>query len=432
MTSDDEYRPRIVDAELSDALRRLGAVVVEGPKYVGKTSTALRQAGSIVRLDDRQDRRTQEALAVDPSILFQGAPPILLDEWQEFPDLWNLVRHEVDSRGKPTQFILTGSSTPHDDVRRHSGAGRVGSIQMRPMTLAESAHSTAVVSLAKLFDGNRAPRAFDPQWDVSTSRIAMAQRIAIGGWPTNIGLAPDDAIANNRDYLDRIAEYDIPAVSGARRQPDIVRKVMRSFARNVSLTAGIKTIADGVIYRHDDPDPDIITNRATTRDHLGALERLRIVEDAPGWSPHLRSAQLANTSPKRHFIDPCLAVAALNIGWRPLADDVLTLGMLFESLAVRDLRVYSQPLRGTVRYYRDSTGAEVDAIVALHDGRWGAIEVKLSSDQRILDRAAARLRAVAARIESRQCAFLAIITNGPSAHHRDDGVNVVPLTMLGP
>lgn len=423
------YTERVIDQELSDALVRSGAVLVEGPKAVGKTSTANRYARTVVRLDDRSDDRVAAAFDLDPALVLTGPTPVLLDEWQEFPTLWNRVRHEVDDRGgKPGQFILTGSATPDDQVRRHSGAGRFTVLQMRPMSLFESGHSDGQVSLAALFEG-RPPRGYDADWNATESRTLIAQRIVTGGWPTNLSKPVAVAARANADYLRLLGEHDLIRLEG--RDPETAARVIRSYARNIATSAYETTIAIGATAGQAEAGPDA-TSRATTRAHLAALERLRIIEEQPAWGPTLRSATRANTTPKRHFIDPCLAAAALNVGWQPLAADPTTLGLWFESLAVRDLRIYAQPLSGQVLHYRDKSRLEVDAIVMLPDGRWGAFQVKAGTGQRTLDTAAASLRKLRATVDDSRCAFVAVLTNGPAAGRRDDGVDVIPLRMLKP
>ncbi|NNU27563.1 ATP-binding protein [Isoptericola sediminis] len=428
------YRPRVVDEEISDGLQTAGAVLVEGPKACGKTSSAHRVAGTRVHLDDVADPRITAALEVDPSLLLRGEAPVLLDEWQLAPDLWNLVRREVDRREHPGQFILTGSSTPDDDIRRHSGAGRFTIIEMRPMALAESGHSSGEVSLVGLFDGADAD-GYDSAWNPTDAVHEIAERVVGGGWPTNVDKPVRAAARANRDYLDIIRNYDIPQVSRIRRDPDKAWRVMRSLARNVATLAGDATIARDV--REGDPDSGAdATHRATATEHLDAMRRLRIVEDQPAWSPHLRSRTRVASRSKRHFVDPALAAAALGIHAGPLTEDLQTLGFLFESLVTRDLRVYAQPLGGRVLHYRDERGLEADVVVELPDGRWAAIEVKLGSRPETIDRAAHGLTTLRDKVDtsrSGEPAFAAVITNGGIAYRRrEDGVHVIPVRMLGP
>lgn len=427
------YRPRIIDSEVQRALRSIGAVLIEGPKAAGKTWTAMRFASTVVRVDDPFDSQLREAMNADPRLLLLGDPPVLIDEWQAMPEIWNLVRREVDDRGgAPGQFILTGSSTPDDDVRRHTGAGRFWVLQLRPMSLAESGHSTGEVSLAALLEG-KPPRGYEPRWTATRSREEIAERIVVGGWPANVDLPPAEAAENNQRYLRNLAEHDLFRLLGSRRDASTAMKVLRSLARATATPAFDTTIARGAAEVDDDEYANLdTTSRTTVREHAAAFERLRVVEDLPAWNPVLRSSRRARTSPKRHFVDPCLAAAALNTDAVRLAGDPKTLGLWFESLVVRDLRIYAQAARGEVSYLRMSDGLEADAIIELPDGRWGAVEAKLGATPQVVDAAARNLARLAARLDPSRRAFLAVITNGGISHRRDDGVDVIPLRMLGP
>jgi predicted AAA+ superfamily ATPase len=424
-----EYSRRVVDAQIVAALESSGAVLLEGPKASGKTLTAVQFAKTVRRLDEGADESSKDLLELDPALLLQGETPVLIDEWQEEPTIWNRVRREVDDRQAKGQFILTGSSTPDDSVRRHSGAGRFSIIQMRPMSLFESGHSTGQVSLARMFDGE-APRAFDPAWTATRARESIAERIVAGGWPGSLGQDVRVAARTNEDYVALISEHDIQRLSGVSRSPAVVMRVMRSLARNVAAAAREATLArDARAGEESGPDA---TSRPTVAEHLDALTRLRILEDQPAWAPTLRSSRRLRTSPKRHFVDPSIGIAALGIDVERLAVDPKTLGFHFESLCVRDLRVYAQPLRGRVSYYHDDSGLEADAVIELPDGRWGAIEVKLGTLPRTIDSAAAGLLKLSSRVADNRRAFLMVLTNGGIAHRRPDGVDVVPIHMLGP
>jgi hypothetical protein len=301
---------------------------------------------------------------------------------------------------------------------------------MRPMSLAESGDSSKDVSLAALFDGGM-PRGFDPQWSATAARQRIAELVVAGGWPGNLSKSVAAAARANRDYVRLVREYDIQRVSGHGRDPETALRVMRALARTVATPAREATIARDVREGESGTGPDA-TSRDTVARHLDALTRLRIVEDQPAWTPNLRSARRLRTSPKRHFVDPSLAAAVLGVQAAPLAADPLTLGFLFESLAIRDLRVYAQPLGGQVSYYRDDKQLEADAVIQLPDGRWGACEVKLGITAQVIDDAAERLLRVAGQVDDNRRAFLAVITNGGIAHQRPDGVLVVPLRMLAP
>ncbi|MEX2551325.1 MAG: DUF4143 domain-containing protein [Nitriliruptoraceae bacterium] len=414
------YQARVVDAELQQRLAAAGAVVIEGAKACGKTATASRVVASQVMLDI--DTRARQAVAIDPSLVLEGQRPRLLDEWQVEPRLWNHVRRAVDAAGAAGQFVLTGSAVPADDADRHSGAGRFSFLRMRPMTLFESGHSTAAVSLAGLFDGEPV-RAAEPDLSLRT----LIERIVIGGWPAQQNRSVSDAARAARDYLEQVRQVDISRVGGIRRDPARVGALLASLARNVatevknSVLAADAAGADGALDEH------------TVAGYLDALQQLMVIEDQRAWAPHLRSKAVLRKSPKRHFVDPSLAVAALTAGPDRLLADLNLLGLLFESLVVRDLRVLSQPLDGQVLHYRDHYGIEVDTIVQLADGRWGAFEVKLGDG--MVEQGAQNLRRFVQQIDldrAGQPAVLAVICGTGYGYVRDDGVAVVPIGTLAP
>lgn len=414
------YEPRIVDAELHRRLRSVGAVVIEGAKACGKTATARQVAASELRVDT--DPRVRPAMAVDPSLLLDGPPPLLLDEWQAQPDLWNHVRRTVDDRGLPGQFVLTGSATPDDDSARHSGAGRFAHIRMRPMSLMETGHSTGAASLAALADGTT-PRITGPDLDLPS----LITRLCVGGWPGIQDVSADDAMEILRDYVETIHQIDVPRIAGGRRDPRRVERLIASIARNVATEVGTTTLA------REAGDVDAPLSRNTVDDYLDVLQRLMVIEDQPAWSTHIRSSATLRRAPKRHLVDPSLAVAALRSTRAGLLQDLETLGLLFESLVIRDLRIYSQASGGRVSHYRDSSGLEVDAIVSLTDGRWGAVEIKLGAGA--IDAAAASLAKFREVVDTRRVgepAFLAVVTPSGLGYRREDGISVVPITALGP
>jgi len=409
------YVPRIVDALLANGLSRSGAVLVDGPKATGKTESATRQAGSVVRLD--VDQPSREAARVDPRLLLEGARPRLLDEWQLFPELWDHVRRAVDDAEDPGQFLLTGSATPRDDGRRHSGAGRFSTLRMRPMSVHELGASSDEVGLQELFAGA------DPSGAQASLELGHTLELLVnGGWPQQLR-QPDPRFVV--DYLEQIIHVDINEVgtNARRRDPDKVRACVASLARNVATAAGDATIAK-----------DINVQRATVGTYLGALQRLMITEDQPAFNVHLRSSRNLRSTPHRHFVDPSLATAALRTGVDALLQDLPFAGLLFESMVVRDLRVLSQPLDGVVRYFH-TDAHEIDAIVDLPDGRWAAIEVKLGG-QELIDAGAASLLAAVDSIDPDRTprpAFTAVVTaTGQYAYRRDDGVVVLPLGTLRP
>lgn len=417
-----KYRERIADQQLSDRLKSAGAILVEGPKACGKTWTARQFSASEVLLDI--DSNARAALGVDPTLVLHGDNPRLIDEWQiGGTPLWNQVRRTVDDRQARGQFILTGSSTPADDVIRHGGAGRFAKITMRPMSLFELGDSTGTISLAALFAGER-PSCPEP----GLSLIDSLERIAVGGWPTNLGIDVADALQQNIDYLALAREVDIPAVSGTHRDPTKLGRLLASLARNTATEVKLSALSRDTVA-----DDGAELARTTIYDYLSALERLMLIEDVPAWAPHLRSRAAIRREPKRHFIDPSLAVAALAATPKRLLADLNYAGLLFESMVVRDLRVLSAPLRGTVAHYRDSNGVEADVILQLPEGTWGAFEVKLGRER--IDEAAASLLRFAATIDTRRTgepAFLGVITTATYGYTRPDGVQVIPLAALCP
>jgi uncharacterized protein len=415
------YLNRVVDGELTRRLAANGAVLIEGPKACGKTETARRQAASEVLLDI--DLAAREAAAIDPGLVLDGPVPRLIDEWQTVVPLWNRVRREVDARKEPGQFILTGSATPADDVMRHTGAGRFGRVRMRPLSLFEAATSTGSVSLADALNG-AATATPDPGVTVRD----LIEEVVRGGWPGIRGLAVPDAAQAVRDYVEQITRTDISAVDGVRRDPTRVLTVLRSLARHTATQATLKTLASD----SDVPAGAGVASYETVSSYLGALGRLMVVEDVPAWNTHLRSSHQLRTSPTRHFVDPSLAVAALRATPDTLLADLNFFGLLFESLVVRDLRVYAQSLDGAVYHYRDQTGLEVDAIVDTGE-RWGAFEIKLGTNR--IDEAASHLTTFAGRIDTTKrgpAAVLAVIVGTGYGYVRSDGVHVIPIGSLGP
>lgn len=414
------YSPRIADSELQERLKSAGAVLIEGPKACGKTETARQQAESEVLLD--VDRKAREAAEFDPGLVLAGETPRLIDEWQVEPNIWNHVRREVDDRGEPGQFILAGSAQPTDDETRHTGAGRISRLRMRPMSLYESGAGNHAISLAALLDGEKA-KAPDP----GLALPEVAETLCRGGWPGFRQLEIGPALRQVRDYLDEVVRADL-RTAGPSHRPGKVMRLLRSLARNLATDAAATTLARDTGERGDSISP------VTVSEYLEALSRLFIVEDQPAWRPHLRSRYALRKAPKRHFVDPSLAVAALRAGPELLMDDFNCFGLFFESMVVRDLRILAQPLDATIEHYRDSNGLEVDAIVNRGDGHWGAIEIKLGGEAAI-ERAATTLRRFADQIDTNRSgrpAVLAVVTATGYGYRRDDGIQVVPIGALGP
>ncbi len=416
-----EYLPRIVGRNVDAALQRRGAVLIEGCRGCGKTWTARRFARSEARLDDE---RMLLLAASDPDAVLRGPTPRLLDEWQNAPGLWNRVRRECDDRAGPGQFILTGSASPHDDITRHTGAGRISRVLMRPMSLNEMGRSSGAVSLRRLFEGEAVSAL--PRSDLGLRDLATL--ICVGGWPASLNLDAAKGRLAVGDYLSELARADIPAASGVQHRPGSVRRLLRSIARHVATEAKATTLAA-------DAGGDGRLSRSTVAAYLDAMERVFVVEDQPAWSARLRSRATLRRAPKRHFIDPSLAAFMLRASPERLMADHETFGLLFESLVVRDLRIYSQPDRGEVFHYRDDTGLEADAIVERDDGAWMAVEVKLSPAAGVVDKAAKsllRLGNKMARPQLEDMAALMVVTSTGPAYRRPDGVQVAPITALGP
>lgn len=414
------YIERIIDRELSERLKAMGAAVIEGPKACGKTVTAQHLAASEVRLD--VDLEARQAAALEPALVLDGPTPRLIDEWQLEPAIWNHVRRAIDDRRQPGQFILTGSAVPADDITRHSGAGRLTRIRMRPMSLYEKSKSTGRISLSRLLDGSA-----EGSPEAKLTLPELAKQIALGGWPGLLELNEDAGLGFSRDYLEEIRRVDISAVSGAHRDPVKVGRLLQSIGRNVASSPSVATLA------RDAGGPDGSLRHETVSEYLDALRRLMIVEEQPAWGVHLRTTHSLRKAAKIHFVDPSLAVAAMGSGPERLVKDFNFLGFLFESLVIRDLHIYSQSADAEVLHYRDSDGLEVDAIVEARDGRWAAFEIKLGANR--IDEAAANLHKFAKRIDTDTCgppAVLGVIVGSGYGYCREDGVQVIPIGSLGP
>lgn len=422
-----KYRPRISDSILSNKLKRMGAVLIEGPKWCGKTTTAEQHSKSVIYMDDPRMRDTNiEAANVDPVLILDGAVPRLIDEWQIAPKLWDAVRYTVDHRDEDGQFILTGSAVPLLDkeelMRTHTGTGRIGRIKMRTMSLWESGDSSGKVSLASLFSGE----------NISASSSAGLEQIAFlacrGGWPRAIFQDREISLERPYDYVDAVIHSDINRVDGSIKNPDRVSRLMRSYARLLGTQTSLSAIS-----------ADLSSNENSTFDvrtvqtYINALKLIFVIEDMPAWNPNLRSKAAIRTSDTRYFVDPSIAVAALGIGPKDLMADLNTFGFIFENLCVRDLRVYAEALNGNVYHYRDSLGLECDAVIHLRNGQYGLVEIKLGGDK-LIEEGAANLIKLRDRIDTDRMAhpsFLMILTAvGNFVYQRQDGIYVVPVTCL--
>lgn len=418
---DKSYRSRVSDALLAELLESIGAVLIEGAKWCGKTRSAREMATSALFMQAPGQRTNYLHLAdTRPSLLLEGAVPRLIDEWQDAPVLWDAVRYEVDRRGLPGQFILTGSAVPVDDAIRHSGAGRIARLRMRTMSLYESGESDGSVSLEALFDG---------QTEVSGHSSVNVEQIAFlicrGGWPATLDLSPRAALRIARSYVEAIINTDTHRVDGVEKAPDRVRLLLRSLARNISTLATARTIMDDVTANEGS-----LTEK-TYDVYMNALRRLYVVEDMPAWQPSLRSKTAIRTANKRHFVDPSIATAVMRMKPERMLDDFNYFGLLFEALCARDLRVYAEANDGSVFHYRDKSGLEADMIVQLADGRWGAVEVKMGNRQ--IEEAAVNLLELSRRVNTDKMgapAFLMVLTAGEYAYRRSDGVLVVPLACM--
>lgn len=419
----DEYMPRIADELLASKLRQAGAVVIRGPKWCGKTETALKHSKSALFMQDPDHRMSNQMLAESkPSILLRGEKPRLIDEWQEAPQLWDAVRFSVDREREIGLYILTGSATPKEKPR-HSGAGRMSFLDMRTMSLYESRESTGEVSLLALFD------TLEDIEGVSNGDVeTIAFQVARGGWPSAVTMTDRSAAMETaHNYLTAVAEEDISNVDGVSRNPDHARLVMRSFARCVGSQMAVSSMSKMVNAQGSE------MSRPTFSAYLGALRNLSIIEDLNAWEPSLRAKARISRTPKRYFADPSLAAAALGASPDTLLKDMPTLGMLYEALCIRDLRVYAQKNYGQVFFYRDNAGLEADAVVVLRDGRWGLVEIKLNQSQ--ADAASDSLRRVANKVDQTIMgapSFLLVVTADGYAYRRNDGVYVVPIGCLKP
>ncbi len=420
------YLERIDDELLKRKLRSSAAVLIEGPKWCGKTSMGAQVAKSIIYIQDPDKRAMYRKMAdTQPSLLLEGETPHMLDEWQTIPVLWDAVRFAADQRQEMNQFILTGSSTPLDDDENsemeHTGTGRIARLRMRPMSLWESKESRGQVSLKALFDGTQEMGLFENPLTIKDLAFVMCR----GGWPGTIGMEKEEALEVTVNLVDELVNTDVNRVDKTEKNPDRVRAVLRSYARNISTMTSASTIMADVQAN------DISITDKTLTNYLTALRRLFIIEDAKAWQPSLRSKTGIRTSNKRHFVDTSIATAVLELNPTSILEDFNLFGFLFEDFCLRDMRVYTEPLRGTVYHYHDNSGLESDLIIRLHDGRWAAIEVKTGSKE--IEDAAVNLITLSQTVDTSKIgepSFLMVLTAGQYAYRRDDGVYVIPIGCL--
>ena len=419
-----EYKKRIADEILSRKLQGKGAVLIQGPKWCGKTTTAEQVAQSILYMSDPEEIEQNLSLAnIKPKLLLEGSTPRLIDEWQIAPKLWDAIRFEIDHRNAEGQFILTGSSVPvkMDEVW-HTGTGRFAWLTMRPMTLYESGESNGTVSLTELFQSAKIN---------ATSKLELediAYLCCRGGWPRSIFMNKDVALNQAYDYFDAVVSSDISRVDDVIKNPERVKNLMRSYARNIGSQASNETIKkDMIVNDSASLDTDTVLS------YINALKKIFVVEESPAWNPNLRSKTATRTSNTRYFVDPSIAVASLGIGPKDLLNDLNTFGLLFENLCIRDLRVYAESLDGSLYHYKDAQDLECDAVIHLRNGSYGLIEIKIGGDK-LIGEGAENLIKLKNKIDTKKMkepSFLMVLTaTGKYAYQREDGVYIVPIGCL--
>ena len=421
-----EYLPRIADKLLEERLDAKGAVLIEGPKWCGKTTTAKQKAKSFISMD-RPDmtRQYQQMAEISPNTLLKGETPRLIDEWQISPNLWNAVRYEVDNRDEFGQFILTGSAVPKGfDDSMHTGTGRISKLLMRTMSLFESKDSSGEVSIKDLFKGENISAINE------TSLEKIAFFICRGGWPKAIGLDEKPALFQAIDYFDAIVSTDISRVDFIKRDKERTKRLLKSYARHVGTQSSLETIRQDMLANQSDT-----FDQGTLYSYLDALRKIFVIEDSAAWNPNLRSKTSIRTTETRYFSDPSIATASLGMGPNDLLNDLNTMGFLFENLCVRDLRIYTDYLDGTVYHYRDKSGLECDAVIHLRNGAYGLIEIKLGGDK-LIEEGAKTLKNLASKIDTKNMSepsfMMVLCAKAPFAYKRNDDVYVIPITALRP
>lgn len=420
------YKYRILDKVLAKRLKSIGAVLIEGPKWCGKTTTSEKLAQSVIYMSDPANKNQYLEMAeINPQRLLEGATPRLIDEWQLAPKLWDAVRYEVDHRDELGQFILTGSSVPPSDKEiYHTGTGRFSWLLMRPMSLFESQESSGEVSLEDLF---KTPVEISGTNNLSIEKLAFL--VCRGGWPRATNIEDEEAALEQAySYYEAVVRSDISRADGVNRDTERARKLMRSYARHQGTQVTRQVIINDIILNDNDK-----IDLSTIHSYLNALRKIFVIEDMEAWSPNLRSKTAIRTSETRYFVDPSIAVAALGIGPNDLLSDLNTFGLLFETLCVRDLRVFADYLNGKVYHYRDKNGLECDAVVHLRNGSYGLVEIKLGGD-RLIEEAVANLKKLESILDSdkmKKPAFLMVLTGvGEYAYRRKDGIYIVPVGCL--
>ena len=407
------YRKRLIESQIEKKMSYSGGVIIEGAKWVGKSTTAGIFSNTVIKLQDPLIKKQYQILAtISKDEVLKGEKPILFDEWHEVPEIWDFIRLDIDENNYKGAYLLTGSTKKQNITTSHTGTGRINSVYMRPMSLYETGESNGLISLKELFSQ---PPLVPVKSNITIDNIAHC--ICRGGWPGSLDLNKDLQLEIPKDLLESIIKRDIDEVDGITKDKEKFRKIIKSYARNISTLA-----ANSAIY-------EVIVNPKTFDTYMNSLKRLYIVEDVLPWSQNIRSSTRLRKGTKRQFVDPSIAVAALGLSPDKLKNDFETFGFLFESIATRDIRVYAEEIGGTVYYYNDSTGLEVDLIVELNDGRWGGIEVKLGENE--ADKASANLIKLA-NISATKPSFLMLLTNTQMAYQRDDGVYVIPLGCLRP
>lgn len=424
-----EYLPRIIDKQIEKYLRVIGAILIIGPKWCGKTTTAMEHTNSMLKLQSNQKDYYYQVAEINPKQLLNGEKPKLIDEWQITPILWDIIRNDVDESNDKGLYILTGSTVVNDSEIMHTGTGRIHRMLMMPMSLYESKDSNGQISLSELFQ--------NPDMDISTCISDLkVEDIAFvacrGGWPESLNIENrEDQLLIASLYFDAICESDVSAIDGIKRDSNRVRYILRSYSRNISTLAKDKTILSDITHEYGD------IGKTTYYDYIDALKRLFVIKNIDGWSPNIRSANMIRKGTKKEFIDPSIAIAALDLSPERLMNDIKTFGFIFENLCIRDLTIYINDIGGNIYYYNDNYGLEADAVLQLKNGDYALIEIKLGS--REIEKGAKNLLKLKKLIQEKKDKeklnipnpkFLAIITGGEFAYTRKDGVKVIPIGCL--